>query len=96
MTQPETWMTDPEAFTQTAQETATAAVEGMLNLQKELHDAARTAWDQGRKELERATAAQDKAFQDGLDANHQAMQKALSWWKEQIDRTGAAPQTPEA
>lgn len=89
--QPESWMTDPEAFAKTARDTAAASVDGLLELQKELHKAARTSWDQGRKELERAATAQDTAFRDGLDANHKAMQKALGWWKEQIERTGAAP-----
>ena len=89
--QPDSWMTDPEAFAQAARDTAASTVDGFLDLQKELHDAARTSWEQGRKELERVAVAQDKAFRDGLDANHKAMQKALGWWKEQIERTGAAP-----
>ncbi len=85
------WTTDPETLRQTARDTAAASVGGMLDLQKELHTAALTAWDQGKQELERAAAAHDKAFREGLDANHQAMQKALGWWKEQIERSGAAP-----
>jgi hypothetical protein len=85
------WTPDPDALRQTARDAATASVDGLLDLQKELHTAALSAWEQGKKELERAAAAQDKAFREGLDANHQAMQKALGWWKEQIERTGAAP-----
>lgn len=91
MTQPDSWMSNPEAFTTAARDTAAATVGGLIDLQRELHQAAETSWAQGKKELERLSTAQDKAFRDGLAAQNQAMEKALGWWKEQIERTGAAP-----
>jgi hypothetical protein len=91
MTQTPSWMTDPETLAQTTRDAAVASVDGLIDLQKELHTAALSAWDQGRKELERAAKTHDKAFREGLDNHQQAMQKAFGWWKEQIERTGAAP-----
>ncbi len=89
MTPDTTWFTDPAQISAAMRDATLSSLDGAQQLNKEVADATLKGWDQARKEASRLADAQGKALKEGLQAQQEAADKALGWFRDQVAHAGA-------
>jgi uncharacterized protein (UPF0254 family) len=83
---------DPNWYADAVREASIQGIDALLGLQKELNTATLKGLQQIRTESDRVADLQVKAIEDTLAANVDIAEKAMGWYREQIERLGKAPE----
>jgi|GEM_PF-5818079 len=99
MTTPFNLSADPARFADALRQATVAGIDGLLDLQKQVNEAASKTLAQARTESDRLGDKNAAALEETLTANVEIATRALGWYREQVVAFGkapAAPETPEA
>jgi hypothetical protein len=78
-------------MTEAMREASVQGIDALLDLQKEWNTATLKGLEQVKSESDRVMGLQIKAVEDTLAANVEIAEKALGWYREQVERVGKAP-----
>jgi aspartate aminotransferase-like enzyme len=80
------WMTNPERTADAMRDATLDTIDGLVKLQGEMRKAMEKNVTQLRKESDKVVAAANKAFDEAFKASFEASDKAMSFYKQQIER----------
>jgi ribosomal 50S subunit-associated protein YjgA (DUF615 family) len=88
--------TDANQIADAMREATVAGIDGLLDLQKQMNEAAIKSLHQVKAESDRMADRQTQALEETLKANVEIANRTLGWYREQVERFAKAPATPEA